>query len=222
MFNWLFTNMFENGFSFAPFMYCSLASLIIGAVIVLTANIRDRFSPGYIMTLGILPMIVQVIIMLVNGNIGVGVAIAGAFSLVRFRSAQGTAKEIVMIFLAMAAGLACGMGYIGVAALLTVIAIPVIVLYSLIFKQTREKQLDITIPESLDYSDVFDDLFKKYAKHYELISVKTTNMGSLFRLKYTIVFKDNAKEKEFIDQLRCRNGNLEILCRTAPDKNTEL
>jgi len=162
-----------------------------------------------------MPAIVQLIIMLVNGNIGAGIAVMGAFSLVRFRSAQGTAREISSLFLAMAVGLALGMGYIGVAAIFTLIlGIFTLILELLHFgeKKKQELQLRITIPESLDYTQVFDEIFQEYAKSWKLVQVKTTNMGSMFKLEYRVTLNEAKQEKEMIDAIRCRNGNLEILC----------
>jgi len=165
------------------------------------------------MTLIVLPAVVSVVIMMVNGNVGAGVAVAGAFSLVRFRSVPGTAKEIAIIFLAMATGLVAGMGYLGIAILCTVIlgmAFLLLNLSPLGETSDGQKLLRITIPEDLNYTDVFDDLFEKYTKHAKLLDVKTTNMGSLFKLSYDVELQDTSLEKAFIDELRCRNGNLEI------------
>lgn len=165
------------------------------------------------MTLAILPAVVAVVILMVNGNIGAGVAVAGAFSLVRFRSAPGTAREIGAIFAAMSMGLIMGMGYIGYSALFTVLIGLAMLLYAKLASGDRKdlhKVLKITIPENLNYSDVFDDIFKKYTKSYKLNQVKTSNMGSLFKLSYEIYLNDSSLEKEFIDNLRTRNGNLEI------------
>lgn len=158
---------------------------------------------------------VCVVIMMVNGNVGTGVAVAGAFSLVRFRSAPGSAKEIGMIFLAMGAGLICGMGYLAYSVLFAVIMGLAVVLFSvageaLLRGGSADKTLHITIPEDLNYSAVFDDLFRTYTAKCETVSVKTTNMGSLYKLTYHITMKHPEQEQEFIDELRCRNGNLEI------------
>ena len=164
-------------------------------------------------TLAILPAIVAVVIMMVNGNVGAGVAVAGAFSLVRFRSVPGTAKEIAIIFLAMATGLISGMGYLGIAVLFAVVLGLVFLVLNVSpigEADDRLKLLKITIPEDLNYTDAFDDLFEKYTRNASLMDVKTTNMGSLFKLSYHIRLKDASQEKAFIDELRCRNGNLEI------------
>lgn len=167
------------------------------------------------MTLALLPAVVCVVIMLVNGNVGTGVAVAGAFSLVRFRSVPGTAKEICALFLAMGAGLIAGMGYLGFALLFTVILCAMFMLYNRMDFGARKngaiyKTFSITIPEDLDYTGVFDDIFKTCTTSHDLVCVKTTNMGSMFRLTYDVTLKDEKKEKEMIDEIRCRNGNLEI------------
>ena len=176
---------------------------------------RSRYTKSFVVTLAVLPAVVCVVIMMVNGNVGTGVAVAGAFSLVRFRSVPGTAREISMLFLAMGAGLIVGMGYIAYALLFAVIMCGVCMLYSRLdfgFRKNsaRYKTVSISIPEDLNYSDVFEDIFQAYTEKYELIRVKTANMGSLFRLTYNVTLKAEANEKEMIDMLRCRNGNLEI------------
>ena len=174
---------------------------------------NDNYTPSFAAALALLPVIVQVVILLVNGNLGTGVAIMGAFSLIRFRSAPGSARDITAIFLAMALGLCTGMGYLGVAVLLTaVVGLGGLALQLLRFGSRRAavKTLRITIPESLDYTGVFDDLFAKYTTAHSLVRVRTTNMGSLFELDYTITLRDEKQEKQFIDDLRCRNGNLRI------------
>ncbi len=186
---------------------------------------RTRYTKSFVVTLAILPTVVCVVIMMVNGNVGIGVAVAGAFSLVRFRSAPGTAKEICALFLVMRAGLITGMGYLSFAFLFTLILSRMFMLYHRLDLGTtknshRYRTLSITIPEDLDYHDVFDDICQQYTQDCELISVKTTNMGSLFRLTYHITLKTTGQEKVMIDALRCRNGNLEImLCQ---QETTEL
>ena len=176
------------------------------------------------MTLALLPAIVQVVIMLVNGSIGAGIAVMGAFNLVRFRSVPGSAKEICSIFLAMAVGLATGMGYLLLAGILVVVICTIQLIFSFIKigdKTSVKKELRITIPESLDYTGVFDELFEQYTKSNELVEVKTANMGSLYKLRYIVILKDQSQEKQFIDDLRCRNGNLEIsCCRAAFNQET--
>ncbi|MPM64030.1 hypothetical protein SDC9_110916 [bioreactor metagenome] len=168
--------------------------------------------------LALLPFLVQVVILLVNGNLGAGVAVAGAFSLVRFRSAPGTARDITAIFLAMTVGLACGMGYLALGAFAAVIVCAVTLIAKVLSPAVGEadRDLKITIPESLDYSGLFDDLMDQYTNASALINVKTTNLGSLYCLHYHIQLKDTASEKELIDHLRCRNGNLDISCGRIP------
>lgn len=191
-----------------------LASLGIGFFLSLIYMFKSRYTKSFVITLAMLPAIVAVVIMMVNGNVGAGVAVAGAFSLVRFRSVPGSAKEIGTIFLAMGAGLICGMGYLLYAIIFAGILGLVMLLLNIINlgknKNCKDKTLRITIPEDLNYEDAFTDIFQQYTGSFDLISVKTTNMGSLFKLNYHISLKDLSKEKEFIDALRCRNGNLEI------------
>ncbi|WP_029278223.1 DUF4956 domain-containing protein [Carnobacterium jeotgali] len=204
-----------SAFSITSFLLCTVSSLVLGGFIAWTYMYRNQFSKGFVMTLFLLPAMVQMVIMLVNGNVGAGVAVMGAFSLVRFRSVPGSAKEISSIFLAMAVGLATGMGYIGFAVVFAVIICGAMVglnLSSFGEMGERVRLLKITIPENLDYSAVFDDIFEQFLSNYQMIRVKTTNMGSLFRIEYTIELKDQNQEKQFIDALRCRNGNLEIIC----------
>ena len=191
------------------------SSLILGLVMALVHMYRNRYSRSFVATLALLPAIVCVVIMAVNGNIGAGVAVAGAFSLVRFRSAPGTAKEIGALFLAMTAGLLTGMGYILYAALFTaIIGAAVLVYQKAGFGCAKDEELKnnlrITIPEDLDYTGIFDEIFGKYTTEHKLVSSKTSNMGSMFKLTYDVTLRSLDIEKEFIDKLRCRNGNLEI------------
>jgi uncharacterized membrane protein len=197
------------------FLLCIAISLIIGGFLAFVYTYKARYTQSFVMTLILLPAIVCVVIMMVNGNVGAGVAVAGAFSLVRFRSVPGTAKEIGTIFLAMGAGLVVGMGYLAYGVLFTVILGLMMMLCNHVSftgkkKQGKERTLRITIPEDLNYTQIFDDLMEQYTESVEVVSVKTTNMGSLFKLTYNVTLKDILKEKEFIDELRCRNGNLEI------------
>lgn len=206
--------------STGDFIICTVASLILGIVIAFAFNFKQKKTKSFMMTLALLPVIVQVVIMLVNGNIGTGVAVMGAFSLVRFRSVPGSAMDICAIFLSMAVGLATGTTHLGLAVALALSVSIMNIIYTLLpigKKPKTEKELNITIPESLDYTEVFDDIFEKYLTSAELVQVKTTNMGSLFKLKYHITFKSGANEKQLIDELRCRNGNLEIMCSRVPD-----
>lgn len=168
-----------------------------------------------------LPAMVQIIIMMVNGNIGAGVAVAGAFGLIRFRSAPGSAREIGMVFLTTAIGLATGMGYVIVAAAFFIIIAVFSILLTLVgfgAGEADERELKITIPENLDYDGLFDDLLNKYTRYAELERVKTTSMGTLYELSYKVVLRDQQKSKEFLDELRTRNGNLSIGLRKACDE----
>lgn len=215
LFSGLFDSDMTSVISISDFMLCIAGSLLIGLILAFGYMYRSRYTKSFIVTLTLLPAVVCVVIMMVNGNVGTGVAVAGAFSLVRFRSVPGTAKEITMLFLAMGSGLIAGMGYLGFAFLFTFIMCACSILYNrLDFGSTKKdamyKTLNITIPENLDYTDVFDDILKTYTSSNELVRVKTTNMGSMFRLTYHLTLLDEANEKEMIDKLRCRNGNLEI------------
>ncbi len=215
LFKGLFDSELTSVISVADFMICLIFSLVLGLIMAFAYMYRTRYTKSFVVTLALLPAVVCIVIMMVNGNVGAGVAVAGAFSLVRFRSAPGTAKEICTLFLAMGAGLITGMGYLGFAALFTAVMCVVFVVYNHIDFGAKKnaatyKTFMITIPEDLDYSDVFDDIFKEYTASYDLVKVKTTNMGSLFRLTYNVMLRDITKEKEMIDKIRCRNGNLEI------------
>jgi hypothetical protein len=197
------------------FLVCMAVSLVLGLGIALLCMYKSSYTQSFIITLAMLPAVVQIIIMLVNGNIGTGIAVAGAFGLVRFRSAPGTAKEIGMIFLAMAIGLATGMGYVTVAALFFVVMAGFVLVLSLLrfgCGDENERELKITIPENLDYDGLFDDLFEQYLRSVRLDKVRTSNMGTLYELEYRVVLKDGGVPKEFLDELRCRNGNLNIVC----------
>lgn len=176
---------------------------------------RIRYTKSFVATLAVLPAVVCVVIMMVNGNVGAGVAVAGAFSLVRFRSVPGSAKEIGAIFLAMGTGLVVGMGYLGYGILVALLLGSVNMIYNCVGfgagkKAELYKTLHITIPEDLDYTGVFEEILQTYTSQCEVVRVKTTNMGSLFKLTYNLTLKNKEQEKEFIDELRCRNGNLEI------------
>lgn len=219
MLDTLFQGLFDTDMttiiSLPDFLLCIGSSLLIGLILAYTYMYRSRYTKSFVVTLAVLPAVVCVVIMMVNGNVGTGVAVAGAFSLVRFRSVPGTAREIGILFLAMGAGLITGMGYLAFGLLFTVILCLFIILYNRFDlgrhkKLALHKTLTITIPEDLDYSEVFDDLLGIYTSEHELVQVRTTNMGSLFKLSYEIILRRDKSEKEFIDHLRCRNGNLDI------------
>lgn len=227
----IFTGLFDTTattvISVPDFIICIVVSLIIGAFITWVYTYKSRYTASFAITLAMLPSVVCIVIMMVNGNVGAGVAVAGAFSLVRFRSVPGTAKEIGTIFLAMAAGLIAGMGYLAFAVLFTLIMGMVMLVLNISGlgthkRATCDRTLRITIPEDLNYDSAFDDLFEKYLIGCEIVSVKTTNMGSLYKLTYHITLKDLAMEKSFIDELRCRNGNLEIAIMQQEVNTNEL
>lgn len=195
-------------------LLCSIISIILGVVIALTHKQTSKYNKNFLVTLSILPLLVQTIIIMVNGNLGTSVTIMGAFSLVRFRSLPGTSKEILSVFFAMTVGLATGMGHLVFAIIITIIgslAIFILSKVALFNKNKKEKILKIMIPENLDYTNVFDDIFETYTEKVELEQVKTTNMGSMFDLSYRIILNENVNEKEFLDDLRVKNGNLKVM-----------
>lgn len=215
IFRGLFDGELTAVISVGDFLLCLGTSLLLGLLLALVYRYRSRCTKSFVMTLALLPAVVCVVIMMVNGNVGTGVAVAGAFSLVRFRSVPGSAKEICMLFLAMGTGLITGMGYLGFAALFTAVMVLAFLLYDRTDLGERRraaayKIFAVTIPEDLDYSGVFDDIFEEYTQSHELVRVKSTNMGSMFKLTYSVVLRDVSREKEMIDRIRCRNGNLEI------------
>ncbi|MBP3937957.1 MAG: DUF4956 domain-containing protein [Clostridia bacterium] len=231
MFENLFKGLFDTDLttviSVTDFLLCLGVSLVLGMIMAFSYMYRTRYTKSFVITLALLPAVVCVVIMMVNGNVGTGVAVAGAFSLVRFRSVPGTAKEICTLFLAMGAGLIAGMGYLGFAVLFTaVMCIIFIICNRLDFGAKKNSQifktLTVTIPEDLDYSDIFDDIFDEFTSSYDLVRVKSTNMGSMFKLTYNITLRDISREKEMIDKIRCRNGNLEISVSKQETVSTEL
>lgn len=207
------------------FIICAASAVAVGIVIAIVAMITNRYSQGFLITLALLPVVVQTVIMLVNGSIGTGIAIAGAFSLVRFRSVPGTAKEISLVFLAMAAGLAMGTNCIAIGWILVAVTCLILLILEKAkfgIPKSDEKTLKITIPENLEYTDLFEDIFENFTSKSELTQVKTTNMGSMYTLAYRIIIKDTTKEKEMIDAIRCRNGNLDIVCGKVSAEREEL
>ncbi len=203
----------------AGFAACTLASVVLGLAVAFIYMYRHSYSKNFVITLALLPLIVQVVILLVNGNLGVGVAVMGVFNLVRFRSIAGTAKDIGSVFLAMAIGLACGMGFIGMAALLTVaVGVLNLVYVATPFGRARgsKRILRVTVPEDLEYHGLFDDVLGRYASNFELTSVETTNMGSLYQLEYALSLREAGSEKALIDEVRCLNGNLKVVLGLVP------
>lgn len=203
------------------YLLCLLTAFGCGCLSAAASAVKNRTSVSFLTALVLLPMIVCTVILMVNGNVGTGVAVMGAFSLVRFRSVPGKARDIVVIFMAMTAGLACAAGQIGLALLFTVIVCGVLVVLSLL-PVKREQEMTVTVPENLHIQDCFTDLFDTYTKSCRLVRIKTTNMGSLYKLHYRLQMKDMGKTQEFMDKIRCRNGNLEIAIGEAPEGSEEL
>lgn len=210
----MFNSILSTSMTLEIITMCTLTSILCGAVLSFAYMQTGRYSQNFPISLLILPTIVQMIIMLVNGNLGVGVAVAGAFSLVRFRSLPGSSKEILTIFFAMALGIATGMGYVLYAILFTaLISILMLVLYKTNFAKTKDLQrtIRITIPEELNFEGTFDDTFKTHTKKYELDRIKTTNMGSMFELTYKIELRTLENIKSLLDDIRIKNANLPII-----------
>ena len=209
----MFSSILGGTLTISNFAICLSVALALGFVVSVMHMKTTKSNKNFVTTLFVLPALVTTVILLVNGNLGTSVAVLGAFSLVRFRSIPGNSKEILSVFFAMAIGLAVGVGYIGFAAIFT-IAISLIVALLSIFnfgQSTRNtKMLKILIPEDLDYTEVFNDIFNDYVDSSDMVSAKTVNMGSIFELTYRVDLKKNINEKEFIDKLRVRNGNLKI------------
>ena len=207
----MFESLITGGLTAQSFLICTAVSLVLGLLTALCFSFRASFSKSFCLTLAILPAIVQMIIMMVSGSIGAGVAVAGTFSLVRFRSEPGTARQIAALFLAMA----LGMGYAVLAAVFFLIVTLFFLLLTLVNfggDHGAQRDLRITIPESMDYEGVFDDLFQKYTTAHSLERVRTTNMGTLYELRYTVQLKNEKEIKAFMDEIRTRNGNLTIIC----------
>lgn len=207
-------SLFDNTIDLSTILICSLFSVMLGFIIAFTHKKTSKYSKDFLITLTILPLLVQTVIIMVNGNLGTSVAIVGAFSLVRFRSLPGTSKEILSVFFAMTIGLATGMGHVFFASIITILTSLTIILFSktkLFEINNNEKILKIVIPENLDYTNMFDDIFEKYVTKFKLQNAKTINMGSLFELNYRLILKNDINEKKFIDELRVKNGNLKVM-----------
>ena len=219
----IFSSILTGSFSVGQYLLCLLFAGLCGVITALALGRESSATRSFLISLVVLPIIVTTVILMVNGNVGTGIAVAGAFSLVRFRSAAGKARDISAIFLVMTAGLACAAGYVAIALLFTLIASGVMLLLSLVpMSCDRFLALHITVPESLHFADAFDDLFEQYTKSRKLVKAKTSNMGSLYKLDYRIEMKDPSDLKAFLDDLRCRNGNLEIAILNEPEGGEEL
>ena len=194
-------------------MICLLVAVILGVLTSLVFSFKTKHSQSFSLTLALLPMAICIVIILVNGSIGMGVAVSVAFTLVRFRSIPGTAREISAFFTTMVIGLALGTGYVGIAVVFFVLTslLTIILTVSGFGGSAIEKQLKITIPENLDYNGLFDDLFDEYKIKTQLTRVRTINLGTLFELTYDVRFPSNESPKAFIDAVRTRNGNLNVI-----------
>ncbi|MFV0557386.1 MAG: DUF4956 domain-containing protein [Enterococcus sp.] len=215
MFTSVFNTETTTTISAKELFICIAVSLLLGMLVAKMHTIKNVYSKSFVVTLAILPVLVQSVIMLVNGNLGTGMAVLGAFSLVRFRSVAGGAREIASIFWSMAIGLATGMGFASyIIVFSVVVALFLLLLYTTnLWEHSKlaERQLKVTIPEDLDYPDLFDDLFAQYTHSAKLQSVKTTTMGSLYELRYQLLLKDETEEKALLDAVRVRNGNLPVV-----------
>lgn len=213
MFNSIFDSA-TTGLSITTGLICAAVALVLGVVIAITHMKTSQTTKGFLTTLATLPLLVMAVMIMINGNLGTSIAILGAFSLIRFRSIQGQAKDLLSVFFAMMVGLACGMGHILFAAVITVIAVIAILIFSYTnFLEPNQKQrvLKIVVPEDLDYEEVFDEIFAKYTSRAKLIRMKTMNMGSLYKLTYDVTMKNGVKEKDFLDEIRVKNCNLKVL-----------
>jgi hypothetical protein len=214
----MFTSLFSGDTTnlvFSDLLVTAITSMVLGILVAIVYMYKNTYTKNFVITLAVLPILVQTVIMLVNGNLGTGVAILGAFSLIRFRSVPGGSREIASVFWAMGVGLATGMGYVTYVFVFSVlVAIFILALYTLPFGEhvkTAERELKVTIPEDLDYPDLFDDIFEKYTQSASLDNVRTTTMGSLYELRYKLILKDITQEKALIDEIRVRNGNLPVI-----------
>ncbi|MEA4966226.1 MAG: DUF4956 domain-containing protein [Oscillospiraceae bacterium] len=217
----MFNSVLSGSITLVSFLICTASSLVLGLLSAAIFFHQNKSTRSFALTLAMLPAIVELVIMLVNGNIGAGLAVAGTFGLVRFRSVPGKAQEITALFLSVALGLATGMGYVAIAFLFFVImAAAMLLLSRLNFGGSEEKRrLKITIPEDMNYDTLFDDLFQKYTKGAELTSVRTTNLGTLYQLTYAVSLPSGKMDKAFLDEIRTRNGNLNVVCGREDDRD---
>ena len=221
----IFGSIFTGTLTLGQFLLAIGVSMIMGLVLSLAYMYKNTYTRSFVSALILIPAVETVVIMLVNDNLGVGLSVAGSFALIRFRSVKGNAKELAAVFIAMTIGIICGTGYVALACVFTILLS--FVMFFLAFvdfgkQNDSERYLKITIPESLNYDEVFDETLKKYTNTYELESIKTLTLGSLFRVDYKVNLKNPNKTKEFIDELRTLNGNLEIMCGKPSTNREEL
>lgn len=213
----MFNSIFDQasvGLSITDALICAAVAILLGIVIAITHMKTSPTTKGFLVTLATLPLLVMAVMIMINGNLGTSIAILGAFSLIRFRSIQGQAKELLSVFFAMMVGLACGMGHVLFATAITAIAVVAILILSntnLLEPNKKNRLLKIVIPEDLDYEEVFDEIFQKYTTKADLVKMKTMNMGSLYKLTYAVTMKRNVREKDFLDEIRVKNCNLKVL-----------
>ena len=221
----IFSSIFTGSLTLGQFLLAIVSSMIMGLILSVVFMHKNTYTRSFITALVLIPAVETVVIMLVNDNLGVGLSVAGSFALIRFRSVKGNAKELVAVFIAMTIGIICGTGYVALAGVFTLLLCSVMLALTLTgFGKISEnnRYLKITIPESLNYDEVFADILDKYTDSYELESIKTLTLGSLFRVEYSINMKDSTKVKAMIDELRTRNGNLEIMCGKPSTNREEL
>ena len=221
----IFSSIFTGSLTLGQFMLAIVSSMIMGLILSIVFMYKNTYTKSFITALVLIPAVETVVIMLVNDHLGVGLSVAGSFALIRFRSVKGTAKELVAVFIAMTIGIICGTGYVALAGVFTLLLCFVMFILTVTDFGTENgnhRTLKITIPESLDYEDAFDEILKRYTNSYEPVSIKTLTLGSLFRIEYDIQMKDVSQVKEMIDELRTRNGNLEIMCSKPATDREEL
>ena len=213
----MFNSIFDastTGLEITTALISAAVALGLGLVLAITHMKTSQTTKGFLTTLAVLPLLVMAVMIMINGNLGTSIAILGAFSLIRFRSLQGRAKDLLAIFFAMMIGLACGMGHILFGTVITVIAVIAIILFSFtkfLEPDRHDRVLKVVIPEDMDYDEVFDEIFKKYTTRHNLVRMKTMNMGSLYKLTYDVRMKHGVKEKDFLDEIRVKNMNLKVL-----------
>lgn len=223
MFNTIFDST-ATGLDVKTVLISAAVALVLGIIVALTHMYTSKTTKSFTITLATLPLLVMAVMIMINGNLGTSIAILGAFSLIRFRSIQGDAKELLSIFFVMMIGLALGMGHVLFAIVISVIAIVAIIILSLtnfLEPNTYNRTLKIVVPEDLDYEGAFDEIFKKYTKHAKLVRTKTMNMGSLYKLSYDVTLKHDIKEKDFLDEIRVKNCNLKVMLN-RPESEKEM
>lgn len=218
----------EGSIDVKTWIICILVSLALGIVCAISyiiVNKKRESNPHFVVALVILPAVTAVVILLVGSNIARAFSLAGIFALIRFRSQPGDAKDITSVFLCASAGLACGLGYIVFAVIFILIICAAFIVIGLIcncyFKDTL-MDLRIVIPEDMNYQNVFDDVLDTYCDRFELVRVKTTNLGSMYELSYIVDPRKKSDQKAMIDEIRCRNGNLTVVMSKHETKKDQL